>query len=237
MLNPNHGPGRVLALAPRRIRRESLRLRYRVRPQETVETYLATHPIARLQIGAGPNSVPGWLNTDRDPVEGHAYLDATRRFPQPDGSLDYVWAEHTIEHFTWQQGLAMLKECQRVLKPGGRVRIATPDLERVAGLLTNDDPIARDYVRWSTETFLPNVDAVRPAHVVNQLFRGWGHRYLYDDETLAATMEQAGFSAPRRFPFGESDDPELHGIEAHGADERSKAMIRFETLVVQATKS
>jgi predicted SAM-dependent methyltransferase len=43
--------------------------------------------------------------------------------------FDYVFSEHMIEHVSYAEGLLMLRECLRVLKPGGRIRIATPSLE------------------------------------------------------------------------------------------------------------
>lgn len=131
----------------------------------------------------------------------------------------------------------MLAECHRVLKPGGRIRIATPDLERIVSLhgAHGDDARAR-YVRWCTDAFLPHADAYRPAFVINQLFRGWGHRFLYDEETLAASLVTAGFSEPRRRAYGESDDPSLAGVETHGSDQPDREPFVFEALVVDAER-
>lgn len=180
----------------------------------------------------------GWLNTDRDPLPGVIHLDAARPFPLPDRSFDYVFAEHVIEHLTRERGAAMLAECRRVLKPGGRVRIATPDLERIVSLhgAEGDDVRAR-YVRWSAEAFVPDADRPRAAYVINQLFRGWGHRFVYDEETLAAALVGAGLSAPVRRAYGESTDPALAAIETHGADQpQRRELFAFEALVVEAER-
>src|SRR5512133_1171766 len=94
-----------------------------------IRRYLRSNTVRKLQIGAGPTQLPGWLCTDIDPRSDEAvYLDATRRFPFEDGTFDYVYSEHMIEHITWLQGLSMLKECRRVMRPGGTLRVATPDL-------------------------------------------------------------------------------------------------------------
>jgi len=131
----------------------------------------------------------------------------------------------------------MLAECHRVLKPGGRIRIATPDLERIVSLhgAHGDDARAR-YVRWCTDAFLPHADAYRPAFVINQLFRGWGHRFLYDEETLAASLATAGFAEPTRHAYGQSGDPSLAGIETHGSDQPDDEPFVFEALVVEAER-
>src|SRR5688572_3091577 len=95
-----------------------------------IDQYLRDHPVRKLQIGAGSSRLRGWLNTDIEPGEGLAYLDATKRFPFEDGSLHYIFSEHVIEHLTYDEGKAMVAEAFRVLAPGGKMRISTPDLDQ-----------------------------------------------------------------------------------------------------------
>jgi predicted SAM-dependent methyltransferase len=81
----------------------------------------------------------GWLNTDVDPKGiGVYYLDAGKPFPIQDQSFDYIFNEHLIEHFTYRDGLRVLQECYRVLKPGGAIRIATPDMDKIIGLRSEE---------------------------------------------------------------------------------------------------
>src|SRR5438477_50522 len=83
--------------------------------------------------GAGFNSLPGWLNTDLEPKSASViYLDAAKPLPFAYSTFDYIFSEHVIEHIPYPQGLSMLKECFRVIKPGGTIRIATPNLEQIA---------------------------------------------------------------------------------------------------------
>ena len=222
----------------RRARRALRRTCARLAASRAAGAYLRTHPVTKLQIGAGGGLLPGWLNTDRDPGPGVAHLDATRPFPLPDRSFDYVFGEHVIEHLTREQGAAMLAECRRVLKPGGRVRITTPDLERIVSLHgAGDDDVRARYVAWSTDAFVPGADRPRAAFVINQLFRGWGHRFIYDEETLAAALLAVGLSAPVRRAYGESADPALAGIETHGADQpQRRELFAFEALVIEAER-
>ena len=87
-----------------------------------IREYLDAHPVRKLQIGAGYNMLDGWLNVDFNPYTrqpGQLYLNATRRFPFADASLDYVFSEHMIDHIWWPDGQTMLKESHRILKPGG----------------------------------------------------------------------------------------------------------------------
>src|SRR5205814_992975 len=85
-------------------------------------------------------------------------------FPLPDASFDFVFSEHMLEHLSYEEGLACLRECRRVLRPGGRIRIATPSLERLARLYDAEQTdVQRRYVRWAADSFVPEAEAaLRP---------------------------------------------------------------------------
>ena len=132
----------------------------------------------------------------------------------------------------------MLKECRRVLKPTGALRVATPDLRVLAGLLGSQDARAPRYIAWVTDNFLPEAPGSYPAFVVNCAVNGFGHRFVYDEDTLAVTMRLAGFTSVTRQAIGESDDPHLRGLESHGSDlpgnpTLNREMVVFETMVVE----
>jgi predicted SAM-dependent methyltransferase len=154
-------------------------------------------------------------------------------------SFDYAFAEHILEHLTYDLGLRMLRECYRILSPGARIRLSTPDLARVISLhgAETADDIRAKYLRWSKETFLPPTTPLRSSFVINLLFHGWGHRFLYDEQTLASALETVGFRAIKRYAFGISDDPELKGVDSHGATEADKVLIAFESLILEATRA
>ena len=50
---------------------------------------------------------------------------------------------------------------------------------------------------------------------MNNYVDQWGHSRLYDEETLALLLEQAGFAEPRRCAYGESAFEVLRGIDRH----------------------
>jgi predicted SAM-dependent methyltransferase len=200
--------------------------------------YLKETPTAKLQIGAGTNNKEGWFNTDIEVAEGQWYLDASRPFPLPDSSFQYVYSEHVIEHLAYEQGLVMLRESYRVLKPGGKVRIATPNLAKIAELL-NPELAARDSAKsyiadksqWHELPKTPDP----AAFILNVEMRTWGHQFVYSPALLRGVLEQVGFRDVKEFTAGESDDPVLKGAEARDKwNERD--INRFETMVLQATR-
>lgn len=105
----------------------------------------------KLHPGCGNRLLDGWLNTDLHPRSAQAArLDATRRFPFADGVFALVYSEHLIEHVSFGEGAAMLRECFRVLSPGGRIRVATPDLRFLTALHRSDlSPLQERYRAWA----------------------------------------------------------------------------------------
>lgn len=217
--------------------RSSRRLLARGRRRRQIRDYLTATAVPKLHLGAGHNRLGGWLNTDRDVDAELVLLDATGPFPLPDGAVDYVFAEHLIEHLPYSDALPMLRESYRVLTPGGRIRLATPDLDRVVSLLRDDQgEIGVRYATWLCDSYFPEARGPAATFAVNQVLRGWGHLFVYDEATLRATLEAAGFTDVERHPFGDSGVPELKGLEQHGVADGNEDLSRFETMVLEATR-
>jgi predicted SAM-dependent methyltransferase len=198
------------------------------RRRRHIDRYLAAHSERKLQLGAGDHPLAGWLNTDLhdyDRPDELIFLDARRRFPLPDASFDLVYSEHMLEHLSYADGQRCLRECFRVLRPGGTVRIATPSLERIAHLYDGGD-VQERYVRWASETLEPELRAPLPGAVVNNFFRSWGHRFIYDPQTLRHALAEAGFV--------EIEEREIGELEHHLAE--APEFNEYETFVLEARR-
>jgi predicted SAM-dependent methyltransferase len=171
----------------------------------------------RLQIGAGPLGLPGWL--DSDLISGDIYLDLMRRLPLPDASFSYVFGEHVIEHLPEQAALDLMRELHRVLRPEGVLRLTTPDLNKLIAIYEDRNPVIdrESYTRWLGE--LTGKPRQRPCQVLNDYLRMWGHQHIYDEDDLRARLLEAGFSDVRRVEPGESPKEALRGLERHGGAE------------------
>jgi predicted SAM-dependent methyltransferase len=201
--------------------------RRRAQRGKLIERYLAQHVTRKLQLGAAENIRPGWLNTDLHGYgnEELVYLDVRKPFPLPDASFDLVYSEHMIEHLTYAEGQQCLRECFRVLRPGGTIRTATPSLERLARLY-GGGAVEERYVHWAIDTLQPEVDAPLPGVVVNNFFRSWGHRFIYDPDTLRHALTEAGFVDVEQQPLGE--------LEGHLAE--APEINEYETFVLEARR-
>lgn len=82
----------------------------------------------RLNLGAGPFRVEGFIDIDRKLGSEVCPL------PYRDNSVEEIIASHVLEHFSHRETSIVLQEWIRVLRPGGKLRLAVPDFEEVARL-------------------------------------------------------------------------------------------------------
>lgn len=209
---------------------------FKERSPAIIAAYLRDEPVRRLQIGAGTSRRGGWLNTDIEPANGLAFLDASKPFPLEDGTFHYVASEHVIEHLTYDEGKVMLAESFRVLAPGGTVRIATPDLGVLIDLFKeNKSKEAQRYLADKVKQYRWPSDPKPETIILNLQMSSWGHKFLYDAETLMAALTRAGFVSAKKYTVGKSDDPALEGMEAR-VDGHFGHVNDYETMAIQATK-
>ena len=74
--------------------------------------YLKHHSIHCLNLGCGENINREWFNTDITfAIYGkHYYMNATKRYPFPDKSIDYIFSEHMFEHLKLTEAVKMLPQ-------------------------------------------------------------------------------------------------------------------------------
>lgn len=168
----------------------------------------APRPI-RLEIG-GLVDRPGWLVTNVNAVT-KLYLDATSPWPFEDGALELVYADNMIEHVSLEAGRVMFAEAFRCLRPGGVMRLVTPDLAKYVELYlagTRDGEIV-DFYRELGLTVEHPVDLLRVP------IASFGHHTgnVYDLAALTAELERAGFVDVKEWDLVESGHPEMAGLD------------------------
>lgn len=138
---------------------------------------------------------PEWreVRLDVDPdVEPDVVASITDMSPVPERSVDAVYSHHNIEHiFAHEVPLAM-SEFFRVLRPGGEVMLATPDLQLVARTIASgrlEDTLYRSPA--GSITALDVVYGLRSDILTGREYMA--HRTGYTRGTLARKLGQAGF--------------------------------------------
>jgi predicted SAM-dependent methyltransferase len=179
-----------------------------------------------VHLGCGPRVIEGWVNVDFDPPKGAFFADFRAPMAMGNGVAAHIHCEHVLEHLEKEVAQSFLRECARVLQPGGTIRVVVPD----AGKYMNA------YARGDELFFAPCSrigGSVRPLtsrmEIVNQMFRmGGGHRYAWDFPELALSLEQAGFASVEQSEYGKADVR----VFIDGSDEWR----RHESLYVNARK-
>jgi predicted SAM-dependent methyltransferase len=168
-----------------------------------------------LNIGAGSQKLPGFINVDIEPG-ADVIADITDGLPFANGTVDGVFSEHFIEHITQAEGCHFFRECRRVLRPGGVIRIATPDLDEIVasfnagGTQSSENPpswLHPDWMRFGYEW------VANRAEMMNISMREWGHQWLYNEEEMVRLATWCGLDFKGRFEKGNSRIPWFKNLE------------------------
>lgn len=92
--------------------------------------------LRKLNIGSGDSKLPGFEPWDLR--NGHAAYP----LDLPDGSVAEIYASHVLEHLSHRLTLAALQDWLRALTPGGRLRVAVPDFDKIIEAHIVRDPKA-----------------------------------------------------------------------------------------------
>jgi predicted SAM-dependent methyltransferase len=160
-----------------------------------------------LHLGSGAYHIEGWINVDLIQDRPDVVADLTRTLPFASESADYIHTEDFIEHVELEHGRAFLRECFRVLRPRGVMRLLTPDLDALVRRVYLDRE--RRHIAWCANSF----GTTSAAEALNMHMRMNGdHRFIYDDELLAREMKAAGFRV-RRVRYNRSPEPFLRFLD------------------------
>jgi predicted SAM-dependent methyltransferase len=151
----------------------------------------------RLKLNVGSFTTMhhyGWLNLDihnlKQWADGQLYryqqVDVKNGLPFKTATVDAIFSSHMLEHLTYDEGLAFLRECRRVIKPDGVMRLIVPDAHLLMskytlGKLSEFDEINDNCEKCKTE-------AGKLWSLLHE-----GHASCYDQETLANTLDSVGF--------------------------------------------
>jgi SAM-dependent methyltransferase len=175
----------------------------------------------RLNWGCGESGEPGWINSDLKEGPGvDISCDILDGLPIESNTLDYVVSIHALPMISYPDLVPVLEELRRVLKPGGVLRLALPDVDK--GI--------RAYLAGEHSYFaVPDDDArtLGGKFILHMLWFGYSVS-MFTSEFAHELLERAGFEQIRDCRFGEtnSEDPGITEL-----DNREP-----ETLFVEAVK-
>lgn len=165
----------------------------------TPHLWIARVPFMAAALRAAGRMSPERAEQHRRGVfRGVQWLDVTRRFPYPDATFEAAFTSHMLEHLFPDQARHCVSEVLRVLAPGGVLRIAVPDLDRmVAGYR----PEQAD--RWAEALF----------QVRDQASSKNQHHWMYNETSLRALLLDVGFSRVERTAYRQGACPDLEVLD------------------------
>jgi SAM-dependent methyltransferase len=178
--------------------------------------------LKRLNWGCGHSGEPGWINSDQKQgpnidISCDILQDG---LPLEDDSMDYIVSIHALPEVPYTLQVPVMRELRRVLKPGGFLRLALPDLLKGVAAYERGD---RDYF------VVPDEDAESlGAKLVTQLVWYGYSRTLFTKDFIEEMLRKAGFSQIHHCEYRQTFCP-LEGIT--DLDNREN-----ESLFVEAVK-
>lgn len=155
--------------------------------------------------------------------------DIRKRLPFQNSTADYIFASNVLEHLKKCETIQVLKDCHRILKAKGIIRIVVPDLQLLAlKYVTRDHDFyykTITYAKSSGDTFADrflaffyeesNKKSIRSLkqRIKSLLFANPYHKWLYDYESLSTILSQIGFKDIKRCTAKKGKAPDLDRLE------------------------
>lgn len=211
----------------------------------------------KINLGCGPVGLDDWINLDWgilaiihrfEFIEKLFYkmrfvpqdyknkwpknlklCDCRKGLPFESGSVDFVYSSHFLEHLKRFEAAGVLRECRRVLKNTGVLRIAVPDLRKIcAKYMENDGKYFLDYASPQERKklsglssadlfnamFYPEFYRVRPSGLsalAAKFVRP--HMWMYDFESLSRLLKDSGFRVVEEKQFKVGVVPDLDSLD------------------------
>jgi predicted SAM-dependent methyltransferase len=164
-------------------------------PQQCNAKGTSMNRLPYLNVGCGNKFHEAWVNVDMLANGPHIIpCNLLKGIPFPNDHFEVVYHSEVLEHFPKEKAPAFLRECYRVLKPGGIMRMCVPDLENIVTeylahlnalaknpsnketqanydwiLLELFDQTVRDYPGGEMAEFLRQPDLVNEKYIIQRI--------------------------------------------------------------------
>lgn len=183
-----------------------------------------------VQYGCGFTAPAEWINYDasptlrfeRLPILGKLYTRNKQRFPEnvkfgdivkglpekPD-SCDGIYCSHVLEHLSYEDFLAALRNTYTLLKRGGIFRAVVPDLRSaVLNYIQEYDCVDAPASKMMRSTMLGiETRGKSLSSNIKSLYGNSKHLWMWDYKSLEFELKKVGFVNIRSCKFGDSADP------------------------------
>lgn len=183
-----------------------------------------------MNIGCGTVCHQDWINLDIHPSSSHVRRwDVMEGLPCGDGEVDVCYASHVVEHLQPAGAEGLLRQCHRVLKNRGIIRVVVPDLEGLAreyvsvlDRIDQGDPLASADHKWIVMELLDQMVRTKSGgEMLRYLMGGAVPNKTYVKSRIGADAEDM---IKRRAASTEPQPPAIrHGLVKRLRDAASQA--------------
>lgn len=147
-----------------------------------------------------------------------AYADAVRKIPVPDSSVDVLYKSHMLEHLDRHEAKLFLKQAKRVLKRGGVLRIAVPDLRMIIdNYISNGD--ADKFISATLLTVPKPLGLLQRIKLT--VIGGRHHHWMYDVNSLTKLLRENGFDNVKPLISGQTGIADFGNLNLYERHEES----------------
>jgi len=198
----------------------------------------------KLNLGCGPVQPAGWVNIDGSnraylasklswvdyllvklrlipPTEfskATKYLNLFNGLPYLDNSVACIYAGELWEHFVYPDALGLTKDCYRVLKPKGILRVCVPDGPTFWGryLRLYHEEMSKPCGDRKAKALIEHTQMFFNDICTKKMYlksMGHTHKWSFDEVQLIEMFEASGFSCVERMPFHKSRIHDVARVE------------------------
>lgn len=186
----------------------------------------------KINLGSGPASAKGWINYDWGllPIIGKYRLSSIfiklgllskeydwswpklelvnikNKLPDKDRSVDYIYCSNVLEHFEKSEAIKILKDCRRVLKSKGLIRIVVPDLLKLTEFYKDSVSFNREYFGFDKNLYIGFVGKIKRFFIR-------GHEWMYDKKSGVELLKDSGFANVRICSFRKGKCPNIDRLD------------------------
>lgn len=181
----------------------------------------------KLHLGCGKRFFPGFIHVDLDSYPHIDYQHDIKKLPMfKNNTVDLIYFCHGVEYFDRFEVLDVLKEWRRVLKKGGKLRLAVPDFEALVSVYKKTGELDR--------VIGPIYGRIKIKTRKGEEFLY--HKTTYDFKSLRRVLEQSGYVKIKRYNWRQTEHHQYDDFSQAYFPHMQKETGKLISLNVEATK-
>ena len=146
----------------------------------------------KAHLGCWHRFIPGFVHVDICDMPHIDHKSSINKLPFFfENSVSLIYCSHALEYFDRDEVREMLLEWNRVLKPGGRVRLSVPDFEALIKIYQSSGDIKLVLGPLYGKMDISTEDGLRTLY----------HKTVYDEKSLSELLTECGYVSPERWDW------------------------------------